>query len=49
MTDTNPAPLSDDERAELDKLRAAQAAQAVPYTEAAAARGQRTHKARAQK
>jgi ParB-like chromosome segregation protein Spo0J len=39
MTDTTPAPLSDDERAELDKLRAAQAAQAVPYDEAAAAVG----------
>lgn len=37
MTDQTPAPLSDDERAELDRLRAAQAAQAVPYDEAAAA------------
>ncbi len=40
MTDTNPAPLSDDERAELEALRAAQAAQAVPYAEAAAAVGE---------
>jgi hypothetical protein len=37
MTDQTPAPLSDDERAELEALRAAQAAQAVPYAEAAAA------------
>jgi hypothetical protein len=35
MTDQTPAPLSDDERAELDQLRAAQ--QPVPYAEAAAA------------
>lgn len=37
MTEATPAPLSADERAELDALRAQAAAQAVPYTEAAAA------------
>lgn len=36
MTSQPLTPLSDDERAELEKLRAAQAAQSVPYDEAAA-------------